>query len=329
MKPVLLLLFSALAPLAVAQNQATTFAAACDKAAVVVVATVTAVTDPSPEWHRMVWRTDEVLAGQVAPQFTLMEPSGACCGRSLFALSLGQQRLLFLTRTGATLHAFGGSRGVVSPDPAVLAHVRALLATPTPAARAQLLAANLEHPAARIALDAADALAAMPTLTLAAADRARVTHALTLAVRRGSTQAAPLIDVTVRSADVTMLDATLELYLNATRADRARLLRRGLSRMPAALLTSRLPAFQTGNPSAQLRVAQLLRAVPGNHGQSALSALLRRTNCPRVQLCVAEGLLTRGASANALRGAVAAPILELAERRVASTRFRSIDPRSR
>ena len=72
-----------------------------------------------------------------------------------------------------------------------------------------------------------------------------------LAVRRGSTQAAALIEVTVRSADASMLDAALELYLNVGRADQARLLRRGLSRVPAALLTGRLPVVQTGDPGAE------------------------------------------------------------------------------
>lgn len=332
MKPMISALLLLSTPFLGAQDRATTLAAACDKSAVIVLATVTAATDPSPAWHRLVFRSDEVLSGQVAAQFTLLEPAGACCGRSLFALNVGDQRLMFLTRTGATMHLFGGARGVLSPDPAVLAHVRALLSSPAPATRAQLLASSLEHPVTRIALDAAHALAAMPTLVLSAPDLARVTHALELAVHRGWTQAAPLVDITVRHADATTIDAVLPLYLREARADRASLLRRGLSRMPPALLIGRLPAHlgqQLGKAGIELRAAQLLRKVPGHHGQAALSVLLRQTSCPRVQLCASEALLSTGTPANALRSTVPAPILELAERRIASVRFRSIDPRRR
>lgn len=322
-------MFAAAAPLAVAQEQATTLAAACDRSDVVVLATVTAVADPSPAWHRLVWRTDEVLAGQIGATLTLLEPAGACCGRSLFALGLGDRRLLFLRRAGQTLHPFGGSRGVVVPTAGILAHARALLAAPAPAARAALLAASLGHAEPRVALDAAHALAAMPALELGPPALRRVRDALTLAVRRGLTSAAPLLDVTVRTADPALLDTALALYLEEPRRGSARLLRRGLARAEPALLTGRLPAHLRGDPAAELRAAELLRAMPGHHGEAALSALLASTDCPRVQLCAAEGLLAAGRPARALRASVPAAVLELAERRVAAVRFRSIRPDSR
>jgi hypothetical protein len=105
---------------AAAQEQATALSTAARAAAVVVRATVVVATDPSPEWHRLQFRTSEVLKGTVGGSFALLEPSGACCGRSLFALQPGQSCLLFLRQIGAVLHPFGGSRGVLPDEPEIV-----------------------------------------------------------------------------------------------------------------------------------------------------------------------------------------------------------------
>ncbi len=158
-------------PLA-AQDQATTLLAQARAADAVVVARVTAASDPSPEWHRLEFVTTQVLKGNSPGEFAVLEPAGACCGRSLFALQIGDERLLFLRRRGPSWHPCGGARGVVPAAPEVVAHVTALLAAPNDSALAHLLADNVGHQEARIADDAAHALAVLPQIALGSAQRA-------------------------------------------------------------------------------------------------------------------------------------------------------------
>lgn len=312
-----------------AQDQATTLLAAARAADVVVRARVDAASDPSPEWHRLEFTAVQVLKGTVAGTFSLLEPAGACCGRSLFALQPGEQRLLFLQRRAAVLHPFGGARGVMPAEPAVVAHVAALLAAPHDAAVAHLLVQSLTHDEARIADDAAHALAALPALALGAAHRAAVAAALLAALDRGITRTASLVEVALRVADGPMLDVMLPAYLDAARADRRDLLRRALLRCPPEDVAARLPGF-VANEARALRAAELLVALPSATARGAMQQLLREAPHPRIALCLAEGLLAAGASAQELKALVPAPVLELAERRVQRPRaFRAIQPTHR
>ncbi len=317
-------LAGALVAIVPAQQQATTLARAVDRAPVVVVATVTAATDPSPMWHRLEWRTDRVLKGQVAPTFALLEPAGACCGRSLFALRTGEQRLLFLDRRGPRLHPFGGNRGVLSVDASLLAHVQALLLNDTPATRGRLLARSLDHPSARVAMDAALALTELPSLDLDASSRGHVGRALRLAVQRCQTSSPALLDVALRTTDPGLLDTALGLYVTTKDRGQARQLRRGLLRANAGQIATRLPVVLTQEAAVEMRAAELLRALPTHQGGPALQSLLARTSCPRVKLCATEGLLAAGHPPRSLTGSVPAAILELAKRRVSALRFRTI-----
>ncbi|MBL8726782.1 MAG: hypothetical protein JNM25_00020 [Planctomycetes bacterium] len=315
-----------LAPLA-AQGPATTLLAGCQRAAVVVRATVLAATDPSPEWHRLSLRSDEVLKGTVGATFELLEPAGACCGRSLFALQPGQHCLLFLQRTGAVLHPFGGSRGVLADEPDLVQAVRDLLGAATDAARAQRLVGQLQHGDPRVAADAAQALATLPTLALAGNDRDALGAALLTALQRRATTAAPLLDAVVRLQDPALLDQLLPAYLATERDDQARLLRRGLCRVSLPMLTERLPMFVGGDDGRQLRAAELLADLPAAETMPALQNLVQTTGCPRVKLCASEALLAGGASAASLAPFVPEAILELAQRRGRTPRtFRSIRP---
>jgi len=311
---------------AAAQEQATALSTAARAAAVVVRATVVLATDPSPEWHRLQFRTSEVLKGTVGGSFALLEPAGACCGRSLFALQPGQSCLLFLRQIGAVLHPFGGSRGVLPDEPEIVAHVRAVLQTGNDAALASLLARNLMHAEPRVADDAAQALAVLPRLELAAPERQLLAVALDDAVRRGLTRAAPLLEAAVRQRDDAMVDELLRAYLGAQREDMATLLRKGLGRCRAADVSQRLPMHVVTDAGA-LRAAELLVDLPAADARQALLAMLRDQSSPRVQLCVAEGLLAAGMRGEQLTSALPAPVLDLAQRRLDAPRtFRSITP---
>lgn len=335
MKPLLHLLssFTSLVCLALganAQDQATTLLANSQRADVVVRATVVATSDPSPDWHRLEFRTDELLKGRLGANFAVLEPAGACCGRSLFALQPGAACLLFLQRRGATLHPLGGSRGVLADDAALSAHVRALLAAPDAAATAALLANGLQSPLPRIADDAAHALASLPTLALDRRRRDVVAEALGHAVRTRLATAASLVEVAVRIADAPMLDTLLPLYLGQERADQASLLREGLARCAADELLARLPMHLRSDEDGELRAAELLARLPAEHGAPALRRLLTATRSPRVQLRATETLLDQGAATSTLPAQLPAPVLRLAERRRHTVQpFRSIQPASR
>ncbi len=319
----------ALAQAAVGQDQATTLLNAARAADVVVTAKVLAATDPSPEWHRLQLQTLQILKGQAPATFTLLEPSGACCGRSLFALQIGDTRLMFLRRAGQALHPFGGSRGVVAAEPSIVAHVQALLASQGQQELAHVLATCLAHDETRIADDAAHALATLPQLTLSHADRAAVVDALLLASARGSTRSAALVDVAVRVADDHVLDALLPAYLQTERGDQAKLLRAGLCRCPSSAVAQRLTLF-VHDDRAALRAAELLVLLPTLDAHSALDRLLQPTTHPRVALCIAEGLLASGVPGEQLTSRVPAPVLALAERqRQQPKRFRAINPQRR
>ena len=312
------------------QDQATTLLAACERADVVVRATVLAASDPSPEWHRLEFRTDEVLHGQIGSTFALLEPAGACCGRSLFALVNGNDCLLFLQRRGATLHPFGGARGVLAAEPAVIAHVRSLLAATNDHARARILVTALQNETPRVAEDAAHSLATLPSLQLSATDRDTVVATLGAALERGNAVAASLADVVVRLEDATVLDALLPLYLDQPRADRARLLRQALVRCTPQGLVDRLPMHLHGDEQRELRAVELLADLPTDDARPMLHGMLAVTHSPRVQLCVCEGLLATGTQASTLRGRVPATVLALAERRRNGTRtFRNLRPHNR
>lgn len=312
-----------------AQDQATTLLAALRGADAVVCARVTAATDPSPDWHRMQFDTTAVLKGPAPASFAVMEPAGACCGRSLFALQAGDVRLLFLQRRGPQWHPFGGARGVVPADAAVVAHVQALQAAGDAAALAHLLAASLDAPEARIADDAAHALATLPHLSLSATDRTAVALALQQALQLRTTRLPALADVAARVADDAMVDVLLTSYLDAPRDDQANLLRSSLQRCSSPAVTARLPQF-VDSENRGVRAAQLLVALPTAEARSVLAGVLHGTTHPRVQLCVAEGLLASGVRGIELAASVPPPVLELAQRRSNQPRrFRAIDPSRR
>ena len=310
-----------------AQDQATTLLECGRRADVVVRATVLAATDPSPEFHRLRFARTELLKGTVGATFELLEPAGACCGRALFALQPGEAVLLFLRRTGAVLHPFGGARGVVADDAGVLAAVRELLAADDDATRAARLVIQLGHGDPRVAADAAHALATLPTLQLDAAQRSAVAAALQLAAQRHRTTLPPLLDAALRTADAAALDQLLPTYLGAARDDTAALLRRRLARLAPTTLASRLPGLVGDDTSRQLRAAELLAELPPAEGAGTLQTLLATTPCPRVKLCCSRALLDAGADLAELAAFVPAPILELAaRRRLEPRRFRSVRP---
>lgn len=310
-----------------AQDQASTMARLCQKADVVVRATVTSSVHPTANLHQLTLQPNQVMKGQLGSSFTLTEPAGQCCGRSLFALSAGQTRILFLKRLGPTLHTLGGGRGVLAATPDLLTHVQALLAAPTTNAIGHLLAANVNHVEPRIADDAALALATLPNLSLTPLERSAVVNSLLQSVQRGWTRTAALADVAARLGDANMVDSVLPVYLDAVREDQALLLRNALKRCPTQLVATRMPAFVGNTRRSNLRAAALLTELPAATAQATMTNLLQRPSHPQVQMHLCEGLLAAGVSSASLSPMVPAAVLQLAvARQNRRPTFRNIQP---
>jgi hypothetical protein len=310
-----------------AQQEATTLSALCQRASAIVTAEVTAATDPDPAWRRLQFRTTRVLRGEIGAEFAVLEPSGACCGRSLFALLPGAHCLLFLERRSTALHPLGGARGVLPADAGLVAHVAALLAAGGDGERAALLARSLLHAERRVAEDAAHALAAGRPADLDAAARANVLAAFGSALERGTTVLAPLAQVAARSTDPELFDAVLAGYVATPRTDQARLLRRTLAQAEPARVAGRVALHARAGEQRELRTAELLAELPFAEAQAPLQNLLRGTQSPRVQLRIAEAMLAATGGPSALPARLPDPVLDLAARRQRAARvFRSIAP---
>lgn len=315
-----------------AQGQATTLWEACQKAQVVVRATVLAASDPSPDWHRLSFRTNEVLAGSLGAEFVLLEPAGACCGRSLFAMAPGEQYLFFLQRQGPTLHSFGGSRGILAEDAALTAHVRGLLQAATPAATTEVLVQGLSAELPRIAEDAALALASLPQLRLSAGQRNRIAECLQTAVGHDRAIAPSLADILVRDGSSEAIDTLLPLFLQTPATAQARMLQRALGRCRSNTLMQRLPMHLDDQPERSLRAIDLLAELDTAEAIPAIEGLLRRSRDVRVQYHATCCLLAREVSPSRLRLSASQAMIDLAQQhrqRSQSPRFRLLENQRR
>jgi hypothetical protein len=313
------LLALALAGAGRAQDGASTLASNLDAADAVVVATVTEHESAPQDMLRVRFVVATSLTGAPPAAFTLIEPAGACCGSSLFALQQGDVRLAFLRRRGPAWHVVGGPRGLLPATAEVVAHVRELAVHRSGPARTALLVAALDAPEPRIADDAALALAAQPALALDPAARAAIGSALQRELDRRSGRAAPLLEVAARSADAGLRDALLERYLASPRDDEAALLANGLLRAPVAG-TMDLAIAGATDERRGLRAAALAAGLGSDEAVAACFGLLARTAAPRVQLRLCEELLARGVPAAQLQRAPRA-VVDSAQKRVAARRL--------
>ncbi|MAD33344.1 MAG: hypothetical protein CMJ88_06255 [Planctomycetes bacterium] len=321
-------LAAGLTQLAPSQDQATTIWTLAQRADVIVQVEVTASVAPSPAWVQRSFQSMQTLKGTVAATFTLTEPAGRCCGRSLFSLQTGDACLLFLRRLGPTLHTLGGSRGVLPARAELSAHVRELLQAPSTNALGRLLARRLDNADKRIAHDAAMTLATLPNLSLTSSERGAVTAALATSVNRGTTKSAALVDIAVRLGDAAAVDAMLPIYINARRNDQAALLRRALKRCPPGLVAERMPLYAGATPRNHTRAATLLTELPPEHGHAAMTDLLSRPVRPEVKMQLCEGLLAAGVSRASLSPMVPKVVLDMAvARQRKRPTLRNIDPR--
>ncbi len=313
-----------------AQQQASTVFALQQRAPIVVAATALEATDPSPEWHRLSFRSDEVLRGAPGAMFELREPAGRCCGRALFTLVPGATYLLFLERGDHGLAMLAGDRGAIALTPPLFAHVRALLANGTdPAASARVLAAALDHPEPRVRDDAAMALATLTGLRRDPIVHARVLAALTAQLPMPTTRLPSLAIAAARTDPVDAAATLVPIYLDAASPDAVRTLLPVLLQLPATSLGNAIAGNGPTTEPALVRALELLARTPAPANLPLLDRLLTTANTPRVALAAAEALLAHGRSVATLRGQVPPAVLDLAERRHGiAPPFRAVRPRS-
>lgn len=269
-----ILLCAAAAP---GQAEATTISSLATEAAHVVVARATQRTDPDASVVRVAFETIEDLRGGTAPrQFSLSEPSGACCSQLLFTVATGDHLVLFLDRVGQRLHLRGGSRAGIPASEVVVAHVRALCVVSDPMERAGVLADALESTDGRIRADAALALAAAPMLPVATP--ALETSLARQVVERGRVPAPDLpalLRICARLDLAAPRRALLDTYLAANEPGQEQTLRMWLASHPAASVASDLAAATLDEDPKAVRAARLLAELPTAHAVPVLQRLAR------------------------------------------------------
>lgn len=239
------------------QQEATTLAALSIKADSIVVATAIAATDPSPNFHRIEFRTEQNLKGTVNGSFAVLEPAGRCCGRALGTLAIGDRVLAFLSQRGGALHPLGGDRGVIQTSDALVLHVQSLLQSATPDPKGNVLASALASTDARVRADAALSLAQMPIATLDAASQAKVLTALEQELAAGTNRIPALVTASIRFLGDAAAPTLVRAYVHTPAEDHALALSRGLLQLsPVACTPSARGriAIRCSSPAACLRV---------------------------------------------------------------------------
>lgn len=293
------------------QQQASTLLRLADTADAVAVATMTAATDPSPEWRRVTFHVDESLKGALGASFSALEPAGRCCGNALYTVEPGESYVVFLQLRGGAVHPIAGERGVVKATPEIVAHVRTLLQSRSDAnAQTRALAQCLAHDDPRIAQDAALALGTHPHAVTDAASRDMLRTALTSHAHATST-ALPSLALAVARADGEQAAGQLfSLYLEAPTDDGANALRRALESLPTASIAAAARARHADEEAQIVRAATLFeqRADPAN--LDVLQRMLRQAERAKSKAAVVSALLANGVEPSQLAGQIDEAVLE-------------------
>lgn len=295
------------------QQEATTLAALSNKADSIVVATAVAANDPSPDFHRIEFRTERILKGAIASNFAVLEPAGRCCGRALGTLAIGDRVLAFLNQRGGALHPLGGDRGVLPVSDTLIAHVLDLLQPATPERKGALLASALSSTEPRVRADAALALAQLPTTSLDAASHSMVLAALDQELAAGSNRIPALVTASVRFVGDAAAPALVRAYVRADADDRALAVGRGLLQLSAVAIHQALAAEVLADEAAQQRACALASAKPDPISIPMLTRMLEAQ--PRVALAAAEALLATGVAPATLAPRTDAAVLDTAVQR--------------
>ena len=307
------------------QQEATTLAALSNKADSIVVATAVAATDPSPEFHRVEFRTEQTLKGPVAGNFAVIEPAGRCCGRALSTLAVGDRVLAFLSLRGGALHPLGGDRGVLRASDGLVTHVQDLLQPASSERKGALLANALASTEPRVRADAALALAQLPAVPLDSASHAKVLAALDQEIAAGSNRIPALVTASVRFVGDAAAPALVRAYVRADAEDRALAVARGLLQLSAVAIHQALAAEVLADEAAQQRACALASAKPDPISIPMLTRMLDAH--PRVALAAAEALLATGVAPATLAPRTDAAVLDTAiQRRSKLPQLRVVAP---
>lgn len=296
-----------------AQQQATTLFTLAESADVVVIATAIAASDPSVDFHRIEFHTDQVLKGSAGESFAILEPAGRCCGRALSAMTIGDQVIAFLDYRGPGLHPLGGSRGISLATPEIVAHVRQLLAAQNQKSYGEILASGLSNPDQRVRIDAALALAALPSTRLGATANQQILSALQIELQAASASLPAMIDASVRFLGDAAATTLVQSLLTTDDDSVSNLMTRGLARLSGDSVHQSLMVAALPNPLAQQRACELAACIPNALSLPMLRILL--TQSPRVALAASEALLANGVSAESIAPLTDSEVLKVAVER--------------
>ncbi len=293
------------------QQQASTLLRLADTADAVAVATMTAATDPSPEWRRVTFHVDESLKGALGASFSALEPAGRCCGNALYSVEPGETYVVFLQMRGGAAHPIAGERGLVKATAEIVAHVKRLIQSRgDEAAQVRALAQCLSHDDPRIAQDAALALGSHPHAVTDEPSRELLRTALRHHAHTAST-ALPSLALAVARADGDQAASQLfSLYLEAPTEDGAKALRRALESLPTTSVAAAARSCPTQDEAQIVRAANLLEQRADPAQLDVLQRMLRQAERANSKAAVACALLANGIEPSQLAGQVDEAVLE-------------------
>ncbi len=247
-----------------AQDEASTLARLVDASSAVVEARVVALPDPGGDPHRVVFRVQRRIAGDVDDTFELSEPAMYGCGSALRGLVPGVGVLAFVrvTPSGVAL-TVPNVRAIPTKDPALVAHVTALVRTRDAAGRLRLATAALGDAHERIRRDASIDLSWLPGVENA---DAAMRDALTAAVERHAQRRDPVLATTVRAAARAgadrALDTLLPLALDVTPHPLRRFAESSLTQFDAGVVVARLAASLPETLEGRARAVAICAQLP-------------------------------------------------------------------
>jgi hypothetical protein len=311
-----------------AQQQASTFDALCRAADWIVQARVVGRSQQADRL-RVRFAAVRSLRGDGPETFELMEPAGPSCGRALFGLLPGAGCVAFLERDGRGLRLCAStSRALSTPNPALLAHLEALIDA-GPGERLAALLDGLGSPDRRIADDAALALAVLPGLEAApAACGETVLAALARGLAEQSPGVAGLLTATARCRPPRGVDLLLPWYLRGQTPEFERLLHGTLGHFRPADLGAALPAAAAAASAAPRAAERLLRIADllEDRDRVQVLAALALDGPEPVRRAAQDGLRRRGLRSVDLIALGLEPERAAREPAAVRPRFRSIDP---
>ena len=315
-----------------AQDEATTLARLCDRSAAVAIVRPTTTGEVADGRRTVRVTVVRVLSGTPPAALDLHEPDGRSCGRALAGVAAGAGYVAFLqSQAGSWRLAATTARALPALEPALLAHVSALLADPSPKARRAELVRALASASERVRDDAAHALSCLPTLAgMTPAEREACAAALVAALPRDDSTSIALLVVASRAKLVEAIERVVLLELGGSLGRTAAAAIRCVAEVDADATAQALGVHLPRDPAGRDRALLVLDHLQCPRARASLEEIAQEGNAE--QACRAAELMLRigieeQEVARAVGAAVAAEAARSRDRqRDARPRYRFVHP---